>query len=103
MREMLQVLGDNHNDATIHDILGDDSALDKEEKFRLRNNLDHFLNVFDRIYYAYATAKTLSKDEVKFFEWYLFEISENVELAKHCNDSGFQDVLKLANLLKRDS
>ncbi len=36
MREMLQILGDNHTNATVHDILNSDSALDNEERFRLR-------------------------------------------------------------------
>ena len=100
MREMLQILGDNHQTIGIGDILSEDSSISDDERFRLRNNLDHLLNFFDRVYYAHATAKTLSKEEVRVFEWYLSEISETEELAQYCRKSGFQDVLKLSKELQ---
>lgn len=103
MREILQILGNNHNDYGICDVVDDDTPLKDPEKYRLRNNLDHFLNFFDRLYYAHVTAKTMNKEEVMVFEWYLSEILETPELAAYCNESGFRDVVKLAKMVKGES
>ena len=102
MREILQILGDKHEQYSIGDIVADDADLEDGEKYRLKNNLDHFLNFFDRLYYAF-NAGTLSKAEVMVFQWYLAEIVETSELAEYCRTSGFKDVLKLAKLVSDDS
>jgi len=103
MREILQILGDNHNDYGVGDLIDDGAPIEAPEKYRLRNNLDQFLNFFDRLYYAHVTAKTLSKDEVMVFEWYLSEILDTDELAKYCEENGFRDVLNLANSVKGET
>lgn len=103
MREILQILGDNHNDYGVGDLIDDGAPIEAPEKYRLRNNLDQFLNFFDRLYYAHVTAKTLSKDEVMVFEWYLSEILDTDELAKYCEENGFRDVLNLANIVKGET
>ena len=100
MREILQILGDNHNDYGICDVIDDDTSISDSEKYRLRNNLDHFLNFFDRLYYAHVTAKTMTKAEVMVFEWYLAKIQDTKELAEYCRVKGFHDVLKLATLVR---
>lgn len=103
MREILQILGDNHNDYGVGDLIDDGAPIEAPEKYRLRNNLDQFLKFFDRLYYAHVTAKTLSKDEVMVFEWYLSEILDTDELAKYCEENGFRDVLNLANIVKGET
>lgn len=103
MREILQILGDNHNDYGVGDLIDDGAPIEAPEKYRLRNNLDQFLNFFDRLYYAHVTAKTLSKDEVMVFEWYLSEILDTDELAKYCEENGFRDALNLANIVKGET
>jgi len=103
MREILQILGDKHPKYSIGDIVADDADLEDGEKFRLKNNLDHFLNFFDRLYYAHANAGTLSKAEIMVFQWYLAEIVDTGDLAEYCRTSGFRDVLKLEKLVRGDS
>ncbi len=60
---------------------------------------DKFLNFLDRIAYGYYLAKTLNISEVHLFGWYFKKVKQHPNLAKYCEENGFEDILLLTDEL----
>lgn len=96
LREVLRVLEGRRGDVSFAAILGDDPSLAPAARAEWRQQLDKFLNFFDRLYYAVYTAKTLRRSELAVFGWYLTRIGRDPALIAYCQRHGFEDVITLA-------
>jgi len=76
------------------------SGLSPDEK-RARYDVDRYLDFFDRIYYFTCVTMTLSITDIKCFEWYVEQVSNTPELEAYAKSQGYENVLELAQKIKR--
>jgi hypothetical protein len=98
LSEILRIVEDRNGSVSLDDVLADKTSLSESEQLRYQHSLDKLLNLFDRLYYAVTTAKTLNKSEIQIFGWYLDRLAEDQRVRKYCETEGFSDVIRLAHL-----
>ena len=98
LSEILRIVEDRNDSVSLDDVLADTTPLSKSDQLRYQHSLDKLLNLFDRLYYAVTTAKTLDKSEIQIFGWYLDRLAEDQRVRKYCETEGFSDVIRLAHL-----
>ena len=98
LSEVLRIVEGRNSRVSLADIVSDSSSVSPEDRLRYLHALDKLLNAFDRLYYAVHTAKTLEKNEIQIFGWYLDRIAEEPLARRYCEENGFGDVLRLASL-----
>jgi hypothetical protein len=76
------------------------NGLSPDEK-RARYDVDRYLDFFDRIYYFTCVTETLSITDIKCFEWYVEQVSNTPELRSYAENQGYQNVLDLAQKIRR--
>ena len=62
---------------------------------------EKLFNLLDRVAYAYINAKTISKTEVDNFSWYLRAIKKSCAISAYCNQNGFENVVRIADMVER--
>lgn len=96
LSEIVQIVEERHNNVTLDQLLDKKSTLDKTVKNLHLAQLDKFLNLFDRLYYAVHSTETLTIEEIQPVSWYLTMATKNHHLHEYCQNYGFKDVLKFA-------
>lgn len=92
--EIVTILENRSQGKTIEQIIN-------ESQSDCLQKLDKLLNLLDRLAYATLHRKTIAKEEIANFGWYLDRICQNETLVQYCNTHGFHDVLALQEALKK--
>lgn len=102
--ETITILESRHCEITIDAIYDDNSSLPIASKNEYKQKFDKLLNLFERLAYASLRAKTISMKEIGSFGWYFDLITKYPRLVAYCNENGFYDIVRIANLpsMKRE-
>lgn len=90
----VQVLAEEKNNITVDAIFGD--GYDSEARAEYIVGFEKLFNFLDRLAHAYYSLKTLIKEEVANFNWYLDKILKHSQLQNYCEKYGYEDVVKLS-------
>ncbi len=94
------VLIDSGDDARLSRVLLGDLRTLSEADTHLRYDFDRYFDFFDSI--AYCVDKTpFTEDEAGCFGWHFEKLRTTAPVREYCENNGYQDVVKLADRLRR--
>ena len=91
----VSVIDGTDPDVKIENLLKENGEIDSTTDRKYRIGLEKLCNFLDRLAYAYFTTKTIKKDEIANFQWFIKEISLHARLLEYCKNNGYNDVIKL--------
>lgn len=100
MVEIITILEGRHPNVAICDIFAS-QKLSEQAKLEYLQKFDKFLNFLWRLSYSYLEVKTISRKEISGFGSYFWLISKSQPLLDYCEENGFEDIIKVIDILKR--
>jgi len=95
----ISLFQEQHYEDILSKIYGDNYDEDLRKEYQL--GFEKLLNFLDRLAHAYLKLEIVGKEKVTNFGWYLEYIESSEVLNIYCVNNGYEDVINLANEMKR--
>lgn len=90
------VLDGSDSNVKLDELFDVDGNININVDKRYRIGFEKMCNFLDRLAYAYLTTKTIEKNEIANFGWYIESIVNHTRVLKYCENNGFEDIIKLS-------